>query len=78
MHSALYETLQCSGVTKIYSQLEEGVWGQSAIGICAFCNILKLCGIEVMHRSNVEWRRGSVASLLWVYAHSAIYDTYLV
>ena len=28
----------CSGFPEIYAQLEEG-WGQSAMGICAFCYI---------------------------------------
>ena len=26
----------CSGSPEIYAQLEEGGWGQSVIGICAF------------------------------------------
>ena len=29
----------CSGFPEIYAQLEEGMWGQSAIGRCAFFNI---------------------------------------
>ena len=48
------------------------------MGICAFCNILKLCGVVVLHRSNIEWRRRSVASLPWVYVHSALYEMYFV
>ena len=35
--------------------------GQSAMGICAFCNILKLSGVVVLYRSMVKWRRESVA-----------------
>ena len=38
VHSAIYETIWCSGVAEISCHLEEG-WGQSAIGICSFCNI---------------------------------------
>ena len=39
----IYELLWCNGFPKIYAQLEEGGWDQSAIGICALCYIyLKL------------------------------------
>ena len=31
--------IQCSGLAEIYGQLEKGKWSQSAMGICAFCNI---------------------------------------
>ena len=27
----------CSGFPDIYAQLDEEWWGQSAMGICAFC-----------------------------------------
>ena len=27
----------CNGFPEIYAHLEEGGWGQSAIGICALC-----------------------------------------
>ena len=39
---------------------------------------IKLCGVVVLHRSNVNWRRANGVSLPWVYVHSALYDTYFV
>ena len=45
----------CSGIPYIYGQLEGGT---SALGICAFCYMLNLCGVVVFHRSIVNWRRG--------------------
>ena len=30
--------IQCSGIAEISCHFEEG-WGQSAMGICSFCNI---------------------------------------
>ena len=29
----------CNGFAQIYAQLEEGGWGQTAIGICVLCYI---------------------------------------
>ena len=37
-----------------------------------------LCGVVVLHRSMLDWRRGGGVSLPWVYVHSAIYETCLV
>ena len=34
------------------------------------------CGVVVLHRSMVIWRRGSGGSLPWVYVHSALCKTY--
>ena len=39
----------CSGVAKIYSQMKEGEWGQSAMDICAFCYIIHLCSVMELH-----------------------------
>ena len=44
---------QCSGVALIYCQLEEG-WGQSSIGICAFCYMWIYCSVVVLPRSMVN------------------------
>ena len=43
-----------SSVAKIYSQLEEGEWDQSAMGIYTFCYISHLCSVMVLHRSVVD------------------------
>ena len=32
-------------------------WGQSAMGICAFCYMWNLFGVVVLHRSMLDWRR---------------------
>ena len=50
--------LQCSGFPEIYAQLEEGAWGQSAMGICAFFSMWNLFGVVVFQRSMLYWRRG--------------------
>ena len=42
----------------MYAQLEEGGWGQSSIGICAFCYLLNIYGVVVFQRSMLNWRRG--------------------
>ena len=34
-------------------------WGQSAMGICAFCYMCSLFGVVMLHRSMVNWRRGT-------------------
>ena len=64
--------LCCSGVTYIYCQLEEG-WGQSAMGICAFCSIWNLFGVVVFQRSMLNWRRG-----VWSICHDdlGVYELY--
>ena len=46
--------MQFSSVAKIYSQLEEGDWGQSAMGIYTFCYIWHLCSVMVLYRSVVD------------------------
>ena len=68
----------CSGFPEIYAWLEEGAWGQSAMGICAFFYMSNLIGVVVFQRSMVDWRRRHGVSLPWVYVHSAICATYLV
>ena len=45
--------------------------------ICAFCYILNIFGVVVLHRSMADERRGGVR-LQWVHMHSAIYENYLV
>ena len=47
--------------------------GTSALHICAFCYMLNLFGVVVLHRSMVNWRKGAL-----VYVYSAICETYLV
>ena len=40
MCTVLYmKLIGCNGFSQIYAQLEEGRWGQSAMGICALCYI---------------------------------------
>ena len=46
--------MQFSSVAKIYSQLGEGEWGQSAIGISPFYSILNLGSVVGLHRSMVN------------------------
>ena len=46
----------CSGFPEIYAWLEELGWGQSAMGICAYCYIWNLFGVVVLHTSMVNWR----------------------
>ena len=53
--------LQCSGIPYIYGQLE---WG-------AFCYMLNVLGVVVLHRSMVNWRNGSL-----VHVHYAICETF--
>ena len=48
-------------------------WGQSAMGICAFCYIWILFGVMVFKRSMLNWQRGCGVNLPWVYVHCAIY-----
>ena len=48
------------------------------MGICAFCYMCNLFGVVVFQKSLLNWRRGVGVSLPWVYAHSAICETYLV
>ena len=43
--------------------------GASALSICAFCYMLNLFGVVVFHRSMVNWRRGYMCILLYVYVH---------
>ena len=43
------------------------------MGICAFFYMSNLCGVVVLHRSMVNWRRGDL-----VYVHTSICETYLV
>ena len=38
----------------------------SALGICAFCYMLNLFGVEVLNRFMVNWRRGALVYLLYV------------
>ena len=47
----------CNGVAEMYVHLREG-WGQSTIGICAFCYMWNLLGVMVLYRSMFNWRRG--------------------
>ena len=35
-----------------------GGWGQSAMGICAFCYLWQLFDVVVLHRYMLYWRRG--------------------
>ena len=44
------------------------------MGICAFCYMLNLFSVVVLHRSMVNWEEGG----LGVYVHSAICITYSV
>ena len=60
----------CSGIPYIYDQLE-GV--TSTWSICAFCCMLNVWGVVVLHRSMVNWRQGAL-----VYLHSSLCKTYLV
>ena len=60
----------CSGIPYIYGQLEGGT---SALHIFAFFYMLNLCGVVVLHRCMVNWRREA-----FVYMHSAICETSLV
>ena len=55
---------QCSGITYIYGQLEEG-----GLGICAFFYMCNLCSVVVLHRSILDWRG---VHLAWVYVLYAI------
>ena len=59
-----------SGIPYISSQLEGGT---STISICAFCYMWNFCGIVVLHRSMVNWRRGSL-----VHLHYVIRETFWV
>ena len=47
----------CNGFSEIYAQLEEGVGGQSAMGICVFCYIWNWFGVIVFQRAMLTWRR---------------------
>ena len=58
----------CSGISQISGQLE-GV--TSAMGICAFCYMLNLFSVVVLHRAIVNWRREALA-----YVHSSLCETY--
>ena len=46
-------------------------WGQSAMGVCAFCYIGNLFGVVVFHRSMLNWGVG----LQWVSVHSSLCKT---
>ena len=70
--------LQCSGFPEIYAQLEEGAWGLSPMGICAFFYMWNLFGVVVFQRSMLDWRRRHGVSLPWVYVHSSLCETYFV
>ena len=70
--------IRCIGVAQIYGWLEEGAWGQSAMGICAFFYMSNSCSVVVFQRSMLDWRRGHGVSLPWVYVHSSLCETYLV
>ena len=63
----------CNGFPEIYAQLEEGAWGQSAMGICAFCYIYMKCiwcyGFPEIYSQLEE---GVWVNLPWVYVHCAI------
>ena len=48
----------CSGFPEIYAWLEDGAWGQSAMGICAFFFMSNFCSVVVFQRSMLDWRRG--------------------
>ena len=49
----LYVTLLwCSVIPCIYGQLEGGT---SALSICAFCFMLNLLCVKVLHRSMLKW-----------------------
>ena len=66
----------CNGFPEIYAELEEGWWGQSAVGICAlyyiYIYIWNWFGVMVFQRSMLDWRRGRV-NMPWVYVNFAIY-----
>ena len=69
MHSAIWETLWCSGIPYIYDQ--NG--GPFALSICAFSCMLNIFCVVVFCIYMVSLRWGAL-----VYVHSAIYETYLV
>ena len=47
MCTLLYvKPIGCNGVAGIYGQLEEGEWGHSGIGICAFVYMWNLLGMD--------------------------------
>ena len=56
----------CSIFPEIYAQLEEGVWGQSAIGISALLYLWNLFGVVVFQRAMLNWRRGWGQSVIGI------------
>ena len=56
----------CSNIPYIYGQYAGGT---SALHICAFCYMLKLCDVVVLYTSLGDWREVHVPE---VYVHSAI------
>ena len=56
MCNLLYvKLLSCSSILFIYGQLKGGT---SALSICAFCYMLNLFSVVLLHRSMANWRRG--------------------
>ena len=62
--------LWCSSIPYIYGHLEGGT---SALSIYAFCCMLNVFGVVVLHRSMASWQRGAL-----VYVHSAICEISVV
>ena len=55
VHCAIYETYLVSWFSTDLCSIAGGRWGQSAIGICAFCYMWNLFGVVVLHGSMIFW-----------------------
>ena len=51
--------LQCSGFPEIYAWLEEGAWGQCAMGICAFFYMSNFCSVVVFPEIYAQLEEGA-------------------
>ena len=77
VHCAVYETYVVYWFSRDLCSIGGEGWGQSAMGICALCCIWNLCGVLVVQRSMLDWRRGrgqSVMKLMQCSGLPEIYD----